>query len=197
MNIPYIYITIGGIAGLMSESLWGAIIASLLAFVVVRFIISTFGNTMTRSESKFVVSTNLILCRNSMEEFHNVLSDTVLTETGLALAQHPEMMRMSIITYEIQAALAAAKKFRIDQKYHQDFAAAVLTRGGIQIDVANGMVSAVLNASSEVMDWTKDTVDGAKGYEELTLGADSLAQHVKDMIFKLQNMPKMEDIWRS
>jgi len=145
------------------------------------------GWNKAKGKDLLIAQVNIKQCHNSMEEFHNILSDTILEETGKGLAEQPEELRTGILVYEIQAALAAAKKFRLGQQYHRDFAASVLTRGGIPRDEATGMVDAVISDNSERMMWFEEAINGAEGYKVLTLGTDELAQHVRDTLRKLQS----------
>ncbi len=144
------------------------------------------GWNSAKRKDQHIAKVNIKLCQDSMEEFHNILADTILEETGKSLSELPEKVRMGMVVYEIQAALAAAQRFRIAQQYHYDFASATLTKGGMPRDAASGMVHAALSTSSGVTEWGKEAVDGKTGYEQLTLGKDSLAEHVKNTLSTLK-----------
>jgi len=130
-------------------------------------------------------STNIALAHKTMEEFHNIVSDFIFKETGKGLAQLPETSRTGVIVYEIQAAIAAAEKHNINNKYHSDFAAAVLIRGKMPKQMAFGMVDAALN-SAQISNDIKEIVDGEEAYNQLRLGTDNLENHIKETLNKLQ-----------
>ena len=129
----------------------------------------------------------------AMEEFHTILSDTILHETGKGLSQHPEILKTSFIMYEIQASLVVAREHKLEWKYHTEFAASVLNRGGIPAEEAKGMVDGVLNAPIGITEWSKGSIDGESGYNQLCLGTDQFIQHIKDTLVRLKGMQQVLD----
>ena len=146
------------------------------------------GWSEAKYKDDFVTKANIKQCQDSMEEFHNILADTILEETGKGIAEQSEQVRIGMLLYEIQAALAAAKKFRLELQYHRDFAVTTLTRGGLPRDEALGMVDAVLQTSSNITEWSREAIDGAAGYKQFVLGMDSLSNHVRLTLKILQSM---------
>lgn len=132
------------------------------------------------------------ICHDSIERFHNILSDTILEECKTGLHSLPEHARMGIIIYEIQASLAAAKMHKLDSNYHPDFAASILTRGGVPEDQAYGMVEAVAQRSSTSnYALATEAVDGAEGYKAMLQGEANLVEHVKITISKLNSISEI------
>jgi len=105
-----------------------------------------------------------------------------------SLASQADAVKTGFIVYEIQAALEAAKAFRIEEKYHNDFAAATLTRGGIPINEAKGMVDATV-ANNYLSEFTEDTINGVEGYKAFIMRGNFLREHAEETLARLQAMP--------
>ncbi len=136
------------------------------------------GWNKAKDKDKLVQKANIKLCQDTLEEFHNTLSDTVLLATGKKLNDQPEHIRQSLITYEIQAALAAARNYRLNAEYHRDFAAATLARGGIPKNEAFSLVDHTMNSRTT-------NVNGREAYQHLILGPDRLKNHVQKTLENL------------
>ena len=136
-----------------------------------------------------IATSNIQACIGSMDEFHNILENAVYDVTNVELNELEDAIHTSLAVYEIQAALAAARKFRLNKEHHRNFTALVLTNNfTLPESEALGMVDAVLTSPKATMEWTKEAIDGETGYKLLTLGTNELEKHIKGTINRLQAM---------
>ena len=139
-----------------------------------------------KQQDKLTTIANIKLCHDSLNEFHELLSDIILEEAGKGVADLDENVQTGIIIYEIQASFAAADKFNIPSDLQPDFVKARLMAFGAPEQMAIGMIEAYIKADSSLQQMT----NGKEAYEAL-IDAEAFSKHVKNTLTKLQNSMKI------
>ena len=91
----------------------------------------SIGWNKAKEQDRLVTMANIAKCHESLDKFHDLLADTILEETGVALPDLGDAVMTGIVIYELQASTIAARMHNVPEHLQGDFLLARLKRNGM------------------------------------------------------------------